>query len=149
MWVTVCVTASWVGATHCIKYLYLRRPSADDIDDDPILVPHDTTGVNMTVVQARYVSELKKLNFTPHLICFFVLRCKIPNIFFYGKLEDVFFLLHFIIKESMLCNVKKSFILKWRQKKRFQQGQKKTLIFKYNLFAQTFRCVYLPLEETR
>ncbi|PNF24202.1 putative thiamine transporter SLC35F3 [Cryptotermes secundus] len=24
--VTICVTASWVGATHCIKYLYLRRP---------------------------------------------------------------------------------------------------------------------------
>jgi len=24
--VTICVTASWVGATHCIKYLYLRHP---------------------------------------------------------------------------------------------------------------------------
>lgn len=24
--VTICVTASWVGATHCIKYLYLRQP---------------------------------------------------------------------------------------------------------------------------
>ncbi|XP_044757319.1 putative thiamine transporter SLC35F3 isoform X3 [Coccinella septempunctata] len=53
VWVTVCVTASWVGATHCIKYLYLRRPILD-ADDDPILVPHDTTGYNMTSIQQRY-----------------------------------------------------------------------------------------------
>jgi hypothetical protein len=25
--VTICVTASWVGATHSIKYLYLHRPA--------------------------------------------------------------------------------------------------------------------------
>jgi hypothetical protein len=25
--VTICVTASWVVATHCIKYLYLRQPT--------------------------------------------------------------------------------------------------------------------------
>lgn len=23
--VTICVTASWVGATHCIKYLYFHK----------------------------------------------------------------------------------------------------------------------------
>lgn len=55
VWVTVCVTASWVGATHCIKYLYLRRPLAVNNDDDPILVPHDTTEYNMTIVQTLYV----------------------------------------------------------------------------------------------
>ncbi|KAG7212859.1 hypothetical protein KM043_002212 [Ampulex compressa] len=26
--VTICVTASWVGATHCIKYLYFHKPEA-------------------------------------------------------------------------------------------------------------------------
>ncbi len=37
--VTILVTASWVGATHCIKFLYIRRSSvthqtiiSDDID---------------------------------------------------------------------------------------------------------------------
>lgn len=58
VWVTVCVTASWVGATHSIKYLYLRRPK-DNEYDDPILVPHDTTDLNMTVVQTKYVSRKK------------------------------------------------------------------------------------------
>lgn len=58
IWVTVCVTASWVGATHSIKYLYLRRPK-DNEYDDPILVPHDTTDLNMTVVQTKYVSRKK------------------------------------------------------------------------------------------
>ncbi|KAH0818491.1 hypothetical protein GEV33_004301 [Tenebrio molitor] len=54
IWVTICVTASWVGATHCIKYLYLQRPVTPDSDDDPVLVPHDTTGLNMTALQKQY-----------------------------------------------------------------------------------------------
>ncbi|KAL1506604.1 hypothetical protein ABEB36_005933 [Hypothenemus hampei] len=53
IWVTVCVTASWVGATHSIKYLYLRRPK-DGNDDDPILIPYNTSDLNMTVVQTKY-----------------------------------------------------------------------------------------------
>ncbi|KAI4457368.1 hypothetical protein MML48_7g00019855 [Holotrichia oblita] len=54
IWVTVCVTASWVGATHCIKYLYLSRP----LDyDDPVLLPEDTTGLNITALHKHYVSE--------------------------------------------------------------------------------------------
>ncbi|XP_034488180.1 uncharacterized protein LOC117792235 isoform X2 [Drosophila innubila] len=33
--VTILVTASWVGATHCIKYMYLyRAPYDDELDDD-------------------------------------------------------------------------------------------------------------------
>ncbi|XP_032596347.1 putative thiamine transporter SLC35F3 isoform X3 [Drosophila grimshawi] len=32
--VTILVTASWVGATHCIKYMYLyRAPYEDELDD--------------------------------------------------------------------------------------------------------------------
>ncbi|XP_044004128.1 putative thiamine transporter SLC35F3 isoform X5 [Aphidius gifuensis] len=27
--VTVCVTATWVGATHCIKYLYFQKPESN------------------------------------------------------------------------------------------------------------------------
>ncbi|GJQ69533.1 hypothetical protein Trydic_g6633 [Trypoxylus dichotomus] len=57
IWVTVCVTASWVGATHCIKYLYLRRPLDHD---DPVLLPEDTTGLNMTALHKHYVSNLFK-----------------------------------------------------------------------------------------
>lgn len=33
--VTILVTTSWVGATHCIKYMYLyRAPYEDELDDD-------------------------------------------------------------------------------------------------------------------
>ncbi|KAJ8984736.1 hypothetical protein NQ317_005001 [Molorchus minor] len=58
IWVTVCVTASWVGATHCIKYLYLRRPRDEYTDADPVLIPHDTSDLNMTVVHTLYVKIL-------------------------------------------------------------------------------------------
>lgn len=55
IWVTVCVTASWVGATHCIKYLYLNRPKEDIGEEvNPVLIPHDTSDLNMTVVQTYY-----------------------------------------------------------------------------------------------
>uniref|UniRef100_A0AAR5Q515 EamA domain-containing protein n=1 Tax=Dendroctonus ponderosae TaxID=77166 RepID=A0AAR5Q515_DENPD len=63
IWVTVCVTASWVGATHSIKYLYLRR-SKDEDYDDPILVPHDTTDLNMTVLQTKYAVSFEAPFFT-------------------------------------------------------------------------------------
>ncbi|XP_063911748.1 solute carrier family 35 member F3 isoform X2 [Zophobas morio] len=63
IWITVCVTASWVGATHCIKYLYLRRPIVD-MDDDPVLVPHDTTGLNMTALQKQYAASYQAPFFT-------------------------------------------------------------------------------------
>ncbi|XP_066146522.1 solute carrier family 35 member F3 isoform X1 [Euwallacea fornicatus] len=63
IWVTICVTASWVGATHSIKYLYLRRPKDEDYDD-PILVPHDTTDLNMTVVQTKYTVAYQAPFFT-------------------------------------------------------------------------------------
>lgn len=57
VWVTICVTASWVGATHCIKYLYLRRPKDVEANVDPVLVPHDTSDLNMTLVHSLYVSK--------------------------------------------------------------------------------------------
>lgn len=56
-----------MGATHSIKYLYLRRPK-DNEYDDPILVPHDTTELNMTIVQTKYVSR-KKINMHYSLAC--------------------------------------------------------------------------------
>ncbi|XP_072390083.1 solute carrier family 35 member F3 isoform X1 [Diabrotica undecimpunctata] len=64
IWVTVCVTASWVGATHCIKYLYLRRPKDTDIDADPVLIPHDTSGINMTLLQTLYTTSYQAPFFT-------------------------------------------------------------------------------------
>ncbi|CAH0559366.1 unnamed protein product [Brassicogethes aeneus] len=63
IWVTICVTASWVGATHCIKYLYLRRPFDEDADD-PVFVPHDTSDVNMTLVRTRYSASYQAPFFT-------------------------------------------------------------------------------------
>ncbi|XP_044258679.1 putative thiamine transporter SLC35F3 isoform X2 [Tribolium madens] len=63
IWVTICVTASWVGATHCIKYLYLQRPITD-IDEDPVLVPHDTSGLNMTALQKQYAASYQAPFFT-------------------------------------------------------------------------------------
>lgn len=54
VWVTICVTASWVGATHCIKYLYLNRPKEEIGEVNPVLIPHDTSDLNMSVVQIYY-----------------------------------------------------------------------------------------------
>ncbi|CAG9853816.1 unnamed protein product [Phyllotreta striolata] len=64
IWVTVCVTASWVGATHCIKYLYLKRPKDSDTDAEPVLIPHDTSGINMTLVQTIYTTSYQAPFFT-------------------------------------------------------------------------------------
>ncbi|CAH2007200.1 unnamed protein product [Acanthoscelides obtectus] len=55
IWVTVCVTASWVGATHCIKYLYLGRPREPETDADPMLLPAGINEVNMTAIQPVHV----------------------------------------------------------------------------------------------
>ncbi|KAJ8945883.1 hypothetical protein NQ318_002724, partial [Aromia moschata] len=64
IWVTVCVTASWVGATHSIKYLYLRRPTDANADADPVLIPHDTSGLNMTAVHWLYAASYRAPFFT-------------------------------------------------------------------------------------
>ncbi|XP_074033485.1 solute carrier family 35 member F3 isoform X2 [Leptinotarsa decemlineata] len=64
IWVTVCVTASWVGATHCIKYLYLRQPKDPESDADPVLIPYDTSGLNMTIVQTVYTVSYQAPFFT-------------------------------------------------------------------------------------
>ncbi|XP_030762051.1 putative thiamine transporter SLC35F3 [Sitophilus oryzae] len=64
IWVTVCVTASWVGATHSIKYLYLQTPKDDYDINDAILVPHDTSDVNMSVVRTRYTISYQAPFFT-------------------------------------------------------------------------------------
>ncbi|KAJ8917146.1 hypothetical protein NQ315_012638, partial [Exocentrus adspersus] len=64
VWVTVCVTASWVGATHCIKYLYLNRPKDVEANVDPVLVPHDTTDLNMTLVRSFYTESYRAPFFT-------------------------------------------------------------------------------------
>ncbi|XP_056632363.1 solute carrier family 35 member F3 isoform X1 [Diorhabda sublineata] len=86
IWVTVCVTASWVGATHCIKYLYLRRPKDIEADADPVLIPHDTTGINMTLVQTIYTASYQAPFFTTWFVTnwtmlFFPLYflCRISN----------------------------------------------------------------------
>lgn len=50
--VTVCVTASWVGATHCIKYLYFRRPTHPL---DSALLPPDTANVSISALHPPYV----------------------------------------------------------------------------------------------
>ncbi|XP_014605174.1 PREDICTED: putative thiamine transporter SLC35F3 isoform X2 [Polistes canadensis] len=42
--VTICVTASWVGATHCIKYLYFHKQTS----------PSYTSASNVSVTEPRH-----------------------------------------------------------------------------------------------
>ncbi|CAH1118773.1 unnamed protein product [Phaedon cochleariae] len=67
IWVTVCVTASWVGATHSIKYLYLRQPEDVAPSVDSVMIPqfpHDISGLNLTIVQTIYTASYQAPFFT-------------------------------------------------------------------------------------
>nr|CAH7751291.1 unnamed protein product [Callosobruchus chinensis] len=64
IWVTVCVTASWVGATHCIKYLYLGRPRDPETDADPLLLPRGVNEINMTAIHSVYTVSYQAPFFT-------------------------------------------------------------------------------------
>lgn len=48
--VTICVTASWVGATHCIKYLYFYKP---EIIKDTVTDNNSVTGLHQEHVRYR------------------------------------------------------------------------------------------------
>ncbi|XP_017770341.1 PREDICTED: putative thiamine transporter SLC35F3 isoform X3 [Nicrophorus vespilloides] len=62
IWVTICVTASWVGATHCIKYLYIMKPV--EYDEAMVLAPQDGAGVNVTAIHNHYIATYKAPFFT-------------------------------------------------------------------------------------
>ncbi|KAK9880189.1 hypothetical protein WA026_010061 [Henosepilachna vigintioctopunctata] len=53
IWVTICITASWVGATHCIKYLFIRR-SLIEVDTEVVLDNFEKTENNITSDQWKY-----------------------------------------------------------------------------------------------
>ncbi|XP_071050978.1 solute carrier family 35 member F3 isoform X3 [Onthophagus taurus] len=59
IWVTVCVTASWVGATHCIKYLFLpiREEPASSIETND-------ESLNITPVYTHYAVTYRAPFFT-------------------------------------------------------------------------------------
>uniref|UniRef100_A0A1B6DFH4 EamA domain-containing protein n=1 Tax=Clastoptera arizonana TaxID=38151 RepID=A0A1B6DFH4_9HEMI len=78
--VTVCVTASWVGATHAIKYLYFHQPE-----------PRYSSSTNKTTVVSRkaynapffttwFCTNFTVLFFPLYMICrLFVTRCQAPT----------------------------------------------------------------------
>ncbi|XP_034949349.1 putative thiamine transporter SLC35F3 isoform X2 [Chelonus insularis] len=49
--VTVCVTASWVGATHCIKYLYFHKPDIASLES---FNGNSTTGLHHQSIVLPY-----------------------------------------------------------------------------------------------
>ncbi|XP_043472021.1 putative thiamine transporter SLC35F3 isoform X2 [Leptopilina heterotoma] len=49
--VTICVTASWVGATHCIKYLYFYKP---EIIKDTVTDNNSVTGLHHEHLVPQY-----------------------------------------------------------------------------------------------
>ncbi|XP_019871517.2 putative thiamine transporter SLC35F3 isoform X1 [Aethina tumida] len=120
IWVTLCVTASWVGTTHSIKYLYLRRPYDEEVDDT-VLLPHDTSGINMTILQTRYTAPYQAPFFTTWFVTnwtmlFFPLyflsrlstrRCQSVSEIFSESIRDFrdkgFTMGRFMIRCSLFC----------------------------------------------
>ncbi|KAF5277360.1 hypothetical protein FQA39_LY06173 [Lamprigera yunnana] len=118
IWVTVCVTGSWVGATHCVKYLFLSR----EIDsDDPVFIPNDGALVNMTALGKQYSTSFNAPFFTTWFITnwtmlFFPLyficrlisqRFKSPTEIFSESIRDFrekgFTAAHFLTRCSLFC----------------------------------------------
>ncbi|XP_031357912.1 uncharacterized protein LOC116181661 isoform X5 [Photinus pyralis] len=117
IWVTVCVTGSWVGATHCVKYLFLSR----QVDsDDAVFIPHDV-GLNMTAFSRRYSSSFNAPFFTTWFVTnwtmlFFPLyflcrltsqRCKSASDIFSESVRDFrdkgFTAARFLTRCSLFC----------------------------------------------
>ncbi|XP_018331457.1 putative thiamine transporter SLC35F3 isoform X2 [Agrilus planipennis] len=118
VWVTICVTASWVGATHCIKYLFLLRPISSE---GAVLLPQDTNDFNMTAIKTQYTLTYSAPFFTTWFvtnwtILFFPLyyvcrlsshRCKSPSDIFSESLRDFrdkgFTAVRFLTRCSLFC----------------------------------------------
>ncbi|KAH0947542.1 hypothetical protein HN011_009674 [Eciton burchellii] len=73
--VTICVTASWVGATHCIKYLYFHKTeqtsvissansSTDGLRHQHIILPYDAP-----FFTTWFCTNLEVLYFPVYFIC--------------------------------------------------------------------------------
>ncbi|KAK5650051.1 hypothetical protein RI129_001080 [Pyrocoelia pectoralis] len=117
IWVTVCVTGSWVGATHCVKYLFLSRQVDND---DPVFIPHDV-GLNMTAFSRRYSTSFNAPFFTTWFVTnwtmlFFPLyflcrltsqRCKSASDIFSESVRDFrdkgFTAARFLTRCSLFC----------------------------------------------
>lgn len=56
--VTVCVTASWVGATHAIKYLYLKQPLHTHMSGNTTFVQQQPVGCSEYYTYIRTIRSL-------------------------------------------------------------------------------------------
>lgn len=64
--VTILVTASWVGATHCIKFLYVRRSNAQiafDMENTTFPVYKTKTTTTITAFNAPFFASWFCTNF--------------------------------------------------------------------------------------
>jgi len=69
--VTICVTASWVGATHCIKYLYLRQPiTSTGYSKNNNTIHHHI--VSCDSLHKNMKQKLKKTTFVMNLNCHYI-----------------------------------------------------------------------------
>ncbi|KAL1123518.1 hypothetical protein AAG570_002595 [Ranatra chinensis] len=81
--VTVCVTASWVGATHCIKYLYIPQPV--DTQQPALMLFNTSNSIMMISYNAPFFTtwfctNWSVLFFPLYFICQLVTRkCKSPS----------------------------------------------------------------------
>ncbi|XP_023716818.1 putative thiamine transporter SLC35F3 isoform X2 [Cryptotermes secundus] len=80
--VTICVTASWVGATHCIKYLYLRRPvpNTSYSNNSNSMHRHIVVPYNAPFFTTWFCTNWTVLFFPLYFICCLIsTKCKSPG----------------------------------------------------------------------
>ncbi|XP_066993222.1 solute carrier family 35 member F3 isoform X1 [Anabrus simplex] len=77
--VTICVTASWVGATHCIKYLYLRHPppAFGYVSPNITMHQHHLVPYNAPFFTTWFCTNFTVLFFPLYFVCRLMsLKCK-------------------------------------------------------------------------
>ncbi|KDR06510.1 hypothetical protein L798_04188, partial [Zootermopsis nevadensis] len=80
--VTICVTASWVGATHCIKYLYLHRsvPNTGYSNNSNTLHHHIAVSYNAPFFTTWFCTNWTVLFFPLYFICCLIsTKCESPG----------------------------------------------------------------------
>nr|XP_012143178.1 PREDICTED: putative thiamine transporter SLC35F3 isoform X2 [Megachile rotundata] len=82
--VTICVTASWVGATHCIKYLYFHKhetPNYSSFSNSSITGRHQhTVPYNAPFFTTWFCTNWEILYFPVYFVCQSVrIKCNAPS----------------------------------------------------------------------
>ncbi|XP_029032679.2 solute carrier family 35 member F4 isoform X2 [Osmia bicornis bicornis] len=82
--VTICVTASWVGATHCIKYLYFHKhetPNYSSFSNSSITGRHQhTVPYNAPFFTTWFCTNWEILYFPVYFLCQSIrIKCNTPS----------------------------------------------------------------------